>query len=122
MVFTGHVSDMACVYNGLSVALSASTSPEPLGTMIIEAMTMARPVIAPDHGGAVEMIDDGRTGLLFKAGDAADLAAKIRLLHRSPDLCASLGRAARSHALKVFAIREHVERVENVYEKILATP
>ena len=122
VVFTGHVSDMACAYNGLSIALSASTSPEPLGTMIIEAMTMARPVIAPDHGGAVEMIDDGRTGLLFKAGDAADLAAKIRLLHRSPELCTSLGRAARSHALKVFAIREHVERVENVYEKILGTP
>lgn len=119
VVFTGHVSGMAAVYNGLSVVLSASTSPEPLGTMIIEAMTLARPIIAPNHGGAVEMIDDGRTGLLFKAGDAADLAAKIRLLHGNAELCRSLGQAARAHALKVFAISEHVKQVEGVYDKIL---
>lgn len=119
VVFTGHVTSMAQVYNGLSVALSASTSPEPLGTMIIEAMTLARPIIAPDHGGAVEMIDDGKTGLLFKHGDARDLAAKITMLHRSPELRAALGQAARLHALKVFAIREHVEQVEQVYESVL---
>jgi glycosyltransferase involved in cell wall biosynthesis len=119
VVFTGHVSGMAAVYNGLSAVLSASTSPEPLGTMIIEAMTLARPIIAPNHGGAVEMIDDGRTGLLFKAGDAVDLAAKIRLLHSNAELCRSLGQAARAHALKVFAISEHVKQVEDVYDKIL---
>ena len=119
VVFTGHISGMAAVYNGLSVVLSASTSPEPLGTMIIEAMTLARPIIAPDHGGAVEIIDDGKTGLLFKAGDAEDLAAKIRLLHGDAKLCRSLGHAAREHALKVFAISEHVKQIERVYEKIL---
>jgi len=119
VVFTGHVSGMAQVYNGLSVALSASTSPEPLGTMIIEAMTLARPIIAPNHGGAVEMIEDGKTGLLFKPGDARDLAEKITLLHHSPELCVSLGQAARVHALEVFAIQEHVHQVERVYERLL---
>ncbi len=119
VVFTGHVNDMASVYNGLSLALSASISPEPLGTMIIEAMTMARPIVAPDHGGAVEMIENGRTGLLFTPGDAEDLAAKIRQLHSDPDLCSSLGQAARAQALKIFAIGEHVRQVENVYDRIL---
>ena len=122
VVFTGHVSNMAQVYNGLSVVVSASTSPEPLGTMIIEAMTLARPIIAPDHGGAVEMIDNGKTGLLFKPGDADDLAAKIRTLYRDPELCQSLGRSARAHALGVFAIREHVKLVEQVYDSVLGVP
>ena len=121
VVFTGHVSDMATVYNGLNVVLSASTSPEPLGTMIIEAMTMARPLIAPDHGGAVEMIDNGKAGLLFRAGDAEDLAAKIRLLHANPELCSLLGQSARTHALKAFSISEHVRRVEQIYERILGS-
>jgi glycosyltransferase involved in cell wall biosynthesis len=122
VVFTGHVGNMAQVYNGLSVVVSASTSPEPLGTMIIEAMTLARPIIAPDHGGAVEMIDNGKTGLLFKPGDADDLAAKIRTLYRDPELCQSLGRSARTHALEVFAIREHVKLVEQVYDSVLGVP
>ncbi len=119
VVFTGHVSGMAQVYNGLNVVLSASTSPEPLGTVIIEAMTLARPLIAPNHGGAVEMIEDGRTGLLFNAGDADDLASKIALLHRDPALGLALGSAARAHALQAFAIREHVSQVEAVYDHVL---
>lgn len=119
VVFTGHVSDMAAVYNGLSVALSASTSPEPLGTMIIEAMTMARPIVAPNHGGAVEMIEDGRTGVLFEPGDANDLARKIARLYHDPALCAALGKAARAQALEVFAIDAHVRQVEDVYQRVL---
>ncbi len=122
VIFTGHVSDMARVYNGLDVVVSASTSPEPLGTMIIEAMTMARPIIAPDHGGAVEMIEHERTGLLFKHGDPIDLAEKIRRLHSGPALRMALGQAARGHALEVFAIREHVSQVEQVYRDLLGLP
>lgn len=119
IVFTGHVSDMAAVYNGLDIVLSASTSPEPLGTMIIEAMTMARPLIAPDHGGAVEMIENGKTGLLFKPGDAQDLAEKIRMLYRDSALRTEVGQSARTHALKTFSVEEHVRHIESVYKQLL---
>ncbi len=119
VVFTGHVSDMAAVYNSLDVVVSASTSPEPLGTMIIEAMTMARPLIAPDHGGAVEMIEDGKTGLLFKAGDAEDLAEKIRSLYLDPEQRKNLGQSARTHALHTFSVEEHVRKITDVYQKLL---
>jgi glycosyltransferase involved in cell wall biosynthesis len=87
--------------------------------MTIEAMTMARPIIAPDYGGAVEMIENGKTGLLFRPGDAEDLAAKTRLLYRDPQLRSTMGQSARAQALKVFAISEHVTQVEGVYERIL---
>lgn len=119
VVFTGHVSDMAGVYNGLDIVLSASTSPEPLGTVVIEAMTMARPLIAPHHGGAVEMIEDDRTGLLFRPGDAHDLAAKILRVYRDAALGTRLGQAARAHALQVFAVHEHVRQVQGVYDFML---
>lgn len=119
VVFTGHVSDMACVYNGLDIVLSASTSPEPLGTVVIEAMTMARPLIAPNHGGAVEMVESDVTGMLFKAGDADDLAATILRVYRDPELAKRLGEAARAHALSVFDVNHHVHRVQQVYDKVL---
>ena len=122
VVFTGHVSDMAAVYNGLDLVVSASTSPEPLGTMIIEAMTMARPIIAPAHGGALEMIDHEQTGLLFGAGDAQALADTILRLDRDPTLRARLGNAARAKALQRFAISEHVRQVQQVYDGLLQSP
>lgn len=119
VIFTGHVSNMAAAYKGLDIVVSASTSPEPLGTMIIEAMTLARPLIAPNHGGAVEMIEDNKTGLLFQAGNAEDLAAKIVLFYQNQNLRTALGQAARAHALQVFSIEEHVRKIEAVYDKIL---
>jgi len=119
IIFSGHVTDMAKAYNALDVVISASTSPEPLGTMIIEAMAMARPLLAPAHGGAVEMIEDGKTGLLFEPGNADDLTRKIKLLYRDASLRKNIGDSARTHALQTFAIEEHVRKIEAVYERLL---
>lgn len=120
IVFTGHVSAMEAVYNGLDVVLSASISPEPLGTVVIEAMAMGRPLIAPNHGGAAEMMQHDETGLLFTPRDARSLADAIEKLYLSKTLCATLGANARSAALKAFAVETHVERIQNIYQQLLA--
>ena len=43
----------------------------------LEAMAQGRLMVASDVGGHKELIDDGRTGVLFRAGEADDLAAKV---------------------------------------------
>lgn len=45
---------------------------------IVEAFAAGTPVIASRLGGMLEMIAEGKTGLLFHPGDADDLAHKIR--------------------------------------------
>jgi len=115
VVLTGHQSDMMCVYNGLDVAVSASTMPEPLGTMVIETMAMGRPLIAPNHGGAAEMATDRETALLFEPGSVDGLGQAIRELSERPELRSELGIKAREAALAAFSIRQHVERVTDVY-------
>ncbi len=122
VVFTGHVADMPGTYNGLDVVVSASTSPEPLGTVVIESMALGRPLVAPDHGGALEMVEHGKTGLLFRAGDARALADAIVALEADRSLGARLGQAARLHALKTFAVDLHAARVQAVYDSVLVTP
>ena len=119
VVFTGHVSEMPVVYNGLDVVVSASTTPEPLGTVVIECMAMARPLVAPDHGGAAEMGEHDRTALLFKPGDSNSLADAIRRLYREDGLGKRIGMAARDKALATFAVDEHVLRVMKVYNSTL---
>lgn len=122
VVFTGHVSEMTQAYNGLDVVVSASTSPEPLGTVVIESLALGRPLVAPNHGGAVEMIDHDRTGVLFTPGDAQALAAAIYRFHADPALRARLGGAAREKALRTFSVQEHVARVQAVYAHVLDGP
>lgn len=120
VIFAGHVQDMSIAYKALDVVVSASTTPEPLGTVVIESMTLARPLVAPAHGGALEMVEHERTGLLFEPGNAAALAAQIQRLHDSPALCQALGQAARSKALQTFSITDHVRRIEAVFAQSLA--
>jgi glycosyltransferase involved in cell wall biosynthesis len=121
IIFTGHVSDMPAVYNGLDVVVSASTSPEPLGTVVIESMALGRPLIGPNHGGAAEMMQHQTTGLLFEHGNATALAQQIRQLHQQPELAQLLGANARRHALATFAVATHVEHMQNLYTQLLET-
>jgi glycosyltransferase involved in cell wall biosynthesis len=68
---------MAAIYKLADVVVSASLDPEAFGRVVAEAQAMGRPTLAANHGGASEIIIDGVTGWLFKAGDAIDLADKI---------------------------------------------
>jgi glycosyltransferase involved in cell wall biosynthesis len=119
--FLGHVTDMSALYNALDVVLSCSTSPEPLGTVVIEAMTMGRPMIGPAHGGAAEMIEDEKSGLLTRPGDADALATAIIRLHGDSEYARRLGVAARERALHLFAVEEHVRRVQAAYDRLVPT-
>jgi glycosyltransferase involved in cell wall biosynthesis len=73
---------------------------EPWGMVANEAMHQGTPVIASDAVGAVAggLVQDGRNGLVFPAGDADALAARLVMLARNPELRAELGRAAREDA------------------------
>jgi len=61
----------------------------------LEAMAMEKAVIGSDVGGIRELIQDGVTGLLHRAGDVNDLAAMIEKLADDPNLRRTLGRQAR---------------------------
>jgi len=116
VVFTGHLSKMEPVYNGLDVVVSASTSPEPLGTVVIECLAMGRPLIGPNHGGAAEMMEHNKTGLLFTPKNALLLAEQIETYYNNSELRSTLGQNAREHALNTFAVNTHVEKIQTVYE------
>ena len=66
--------------------------PEPLATVVHEAMSRGRPVIGTTPGGHEDMIDDGETGFLVPGGDAKALAeAMARLVE--DERCASTSAA-----------------------------
>ena len=119
VIFTGHVAQMEQVYNGLDVVVSASTSPEPLGTVVIECMAMGRPLIGPNHGGAAEMMEHNKTGLLFTPKDAESLATEIERFYRDSRLQLQLGYNARLHALETFAVSSHADKIQTLYDSIL---
>ncbi|OQW79962.1 MAG: hypothetical protein BVN35_00870 [Proteobacteria bacterium ST_bin11] len=119
IVFTGHINEMEPLYNGLNIVASASTDPEPLGTVVIEAMAMGRPLIAPDHGGAAEMLNHDETGMLFKAKNAEDFSESVFRLYLNPKRAKQLGKNAQQKAFDIFSISAHTQKIQEQYISIL---
>ena len=81
--FTGFATgaDLHQLYIDSDIVLCFTRWPEPFGRIPLEAGLFERPVIASRHGGFVETIVHGETGLLVGPGDAkAFLAAVVSLL------------------------------------------
>ena len=62
----------------------------------LEAMAQAKAVVGSDVGGIAELIQDGSTGLLFRAGEPSHLASALERLSRDPHLKQALGERARA--------------------------
>lgn len=119
VILTGARRDVAACLDAMDVAIHSSTNPEPFGRVLIEAMALGRPLIAPREGGPLEIVVDGETGLLVAPRDPAALAAAIDQLVRDPVLRRRMGEAARTRVDAVFDIRQHVRAIEAIFDDML---
>ena len=102
------------VYPRLSMRLTELVTPlKPL-----EAMAQGRLVLASDVGGHRELIRDGETGTLFKAGDPEALAAAVRILLREPARWPRLKTAARRYVETERNWKTSVARYADIYARL----
>jgi glycosyltransferase involved in cell wall biosynthesis len=102
-------SDLVCVPSYANETFSISA---------LEAMACGRAVVGSNFGGIPEVIADGKTGLLARPEDAADLAAKIARVLDDADCRAQMGLAGRQRALELFTWDKVTERLFEVYAQI----
>jgi glycosyltransferase involved in cell wall biosynthesis len=95
---------------------------ETQGLIAVEAAALGVPVIVSDECAAKDYVIDGETGLLFRARDSKDLAAKLVLLQRNPQLAISLGKKAYDRYWKSPCTQEkHAKELTNCYAEILGS-
>lgn len=93
-----------------------------LGTIMLEAMALGRPVIATEVGGVSSIIRDGETGLSVPARDSAALAGRILELLDNPTRARAIGTAARTLVADQFNVRRMVEQTADIYREICTCP
>jgi glycosyltransferase involved in cell wall biosynthesis len=121
VVCPGHVTDMPAAYLASDVVTSASTDPEAFGRVAAEAAAMRRPVIATAHGGAMETVINGESGMLVPPNDAAALAdAMAELLAAPPEHLAEMGERGRTHVTRRFSTESMCAATLDVYRTLLA--
>jgi glycosyltransferase involved in cell wall biosynthesis len=116
--FTGWRDDVPDVLAVADVFVLPSVN-EGFGRVVVEAMAMARPVVATAVGGVPEIVRDGETGVLVPASDPRALADTVRSLLDDPARAARLGAAGRACAESRFSLTAHVDAVERVYTEVL---
>ncbi len=114
IVFTGYRRDMPEVLASLDLLVTLSA-----GSVVMEAMASGLPVIGTELGSAVEVIDDGVTGILLPQDDVHNISEAIIRLLRNKETRDEMGKAGRKRAEKFFDVSKNVKMVEAVYERLL---
>jgi glycosyltransferase involved in cell wall biosynthesis len=96
-----------------------STWFETFGIVAGEAMGIGLPVVASRIGALAEVVDDGRTGLHFAAGDPVDLSEKMLTLWNDPDRCRELGRAGWDKVRAVYSADSHIRGLATTYQRAI---
>jgi len=93
---------------------------ETFGRVAVEAFAKGTPVIAAKIGAIAELVDSGRTGLHFRPGDAADLAAQIEWILANPAQLAHMRQEARAEFEAKYTAQKNYETLLEIYSKAQA--
>ena len=94
---------------------------ETLGKTILESYAEGRPVVASDAGSRRELVQEGKTGLLYPTGDVGQLATAIRTLGSQPQLARRMGLAGRELVRQRHTPEEHYQKLLALYEGLVTT-
>jgi glycosyltransferase involved in cell wall biosynthesis len=115
VVVSGWRRDIPAVLAAADVVVFPSLAAEGFGRPIIEAMAMARPVVATDVGPSRELLGDA-AGRLVPA-DPLELADAIRELLGDPALRARMGQAGRARAEACFGLERQLAAMRAIYRE-----
>ena len=118
--FLRHVSELALneLISSSQFTVFPSRAYETFGKSILESFAHARTVIASDLGSRRELVEAGKTGLLYDAGNSDQLAAAIRFLQARPELAQSMGEAGREMVQDKYSPDSHFASLMRIYGQL----
>ena len=115
---TGARDDIGAILSEADVSVLTSLK-EGCSNVVLESMAAARPVVVTDVGGNGELVEDGVTGYLVPAGDAAGIARRVLELLKDPDLRRRMGVEGRVRARARFTAGRMVDDTVAFYLSVL---
>lgn len=117
VVFTGAVDDVAGCLRAADVFVFPSVF-EALGISLVEAAACGLPAVASRTGGIVDVVEEGRSGILVRPGAADELARALVALAGAPERRERMGGEARRIARARFDERDGVRRYRALFREV----
>lgn len=120
VTFHGHKQDEE-LHNFIALAkvvILPSIWYENMSLVLLESLSQGKLIIASDLGGNPELIEEGRTGWLFPAGDVLALASKIKLLNTlTPEQQTTIQTNIKAK-LEPLILNRHLKKLEDLYQSL----
>ena len=113
-------AQIAQEFSRARVAVFPSLLNEPFGLAAVEAMRCGVPVIVSNRGGLAEVVEDGVSGRVFRAGDREELTVIISEFLANSSYAQSIGEAGAKRAMDISDPETHLERVLAIYHEVIA--
>ncbi|MDZ4257546.1 MAG: glycosyltransferase family 4 protein [Gemmatimonadales bacterium] len=113
----GPRSDVKPLYDAADLVVHCSIEPEPLGTVVLEAMSMGKPIVGSALGGPAEMLREG-SGVLADPRDAKAFGAAIESVLCNSHFRHDLSTAALARA-RQFRLRDYTSRICAIYDDVV---
>lgn len=106
------------IWQAIDIAVVPSTEPEPFGMVAIEAMLAHKPIVASNHGGLTEIIENNATGFLVTPNSVQDLEIALEKLIQNELLRKEMGEKGYLRVTTAFSVEQYVDSFEKFFEKI----
>ncbi len=116
--FVPHQMDNVDAISALD-ALVLPSHDEPFGRVLLEGMSLRKPVIAYAENGPLEIISHAQDGLLVQPDEENGLANAMRRVLHEPDLREHLASHSRETVMQKFHIADSAQRVRDLYREVL---
>lgn len=119
ILFLGYRTDALDVLNAADGMILPSIHSEDMPLIVLDAMALAKPVVASSLPGIAEEVEAGVTALLVAPGDARELAEAVAALSGDPERRSKMGQAGRRRFENGFEVAKTGERYASLYRRLL---
>ncbi|WP_186647714.1 glycosyltransferase family 4 protein [Fluviispira vulneris] len=116
--FIGREKNIFNLINGSDIIVLPSISNEDFPNIILEAMSLGKPVIASNISGIIEQIEHMKTGIIVESKNYLSIAEALIFLINNSDIREKMGKNAKIRFEKYFEAKVAIRKYMNLYENI----
>jgi len=118
VLYLGYRSDVAQIMKGLDIFVLPSIKPDPFPTVVLEAMSLSKPVVATAQGGALEQVLDKVTGFHIPIDDAKKAASIMQPLLIDKEMREHFGKNGKARLEAEFTLTAFENNISQLIHSI----